>query len=290
MSDRKATTSTASGYHLAEHPWTALAAFILVFIAVQPLLAVLASDVLGLSPTSPPAGAATSIAAHILTLFVVVPFGLRLPKGKRSLRQYLADIRLSLVRPNARLLLLGLFCFAVVAVCQTTGMMIARLQRGLPVNWVSALAGVLDPWRNLPPRSWSLLISLPSLFEEVAFRGVVLRLFLGHQGERRAIVVQAAAFGLMHLFNLGGGHEASFVAGQVVWSFLFGLFYGHLAIRAGSLLPAMIVHYLSNVFVASLTAYMAQAGPGVALSCGALAAPWMGCLRFLSPGLLLAAV
>jgi membrane protease YdiL (CAAX protease family) len=60
----------------------------------------------------------------------------------------------------------------------------------------------------------------------------------------------------MHLLNLAMGREFVWVLGQVVWSFTFGLFYGYVFVRTQSLLPSMIVHYLSNVFIGSLTGYL----------------------------------
>jgi membrane protease YdiL (CAAX protease family) len=60
----------------------------------------------------------------------------------------------------------------------------------------------------------------------------------------------------MHVFNLVSGRELAWVLGQIVWASILGIFYGYLVIRTGSLLPAMIVHYLGNVFVGSLTGYI----------------------------------
>ena len=37
---------------------------------------------------------------------------------------------------------------------------------------------------------------------------------------------------------------------------LVGLFYGYVFVKTRSLLPSMIVHYLGNVFIGSLTGYM----------------------------------
>jgi membrane protease YdiL (CAAX protease family) len=44
--------------------------------------------------------------------------------------------------------------------------------------------------------------------------------------------------------------------GQIVWAFIIGLFYGYAFVKTRSLLPPMIVHYLGNVFIGSLTGYM----------------------------------
>ncbi len=60
----------------------------------------------------------------------------------------------------------------------------------------------------------------------------------------------------MHLLNLASGRELVWVMGQVVWAFILGLFYGYVFVRTRSLLPPMIVHYLGNVFIGSLTGYM----------------------------------
>ena len=44
--------------------------------------------------------------------------------------------------------------------------------------------------------------------------------------------------------------------GQGVWAFIIGLFYGYIFVKTRSLLPPMIVHYLGNVFIGSLTSYV----------------------------------
>jgi hypothetical protein len=52
------------------------------------------------------------------------------------------------------------------------------------------------------------------------------------------------------------GADLVWVMGQFVWAFILGLFYGYLFVRTRSLLPPMLVHYLGNVFISSLTGYM----------------------------------
>jgi len=90
----------------------------------------------------------------------------------------------------------------------------------------------------------------------VVFRGIVLTVFLGKYSERKSIIFSALGFGLIHLLNLANGSELVWVLGQVVWAFTLGLFYGYVFVRTRSLLPPMIVHYLGNVFIGSLTGYM----------------------------------
>jgi membrane protease YdiL (CAAX protease family) len=58
------------------------------------------------------------------------------------------------------------------------------------------------------------------------------------------------------MLNLVNGADFVWVMGQIVWAFIIGLFYGYAFVRTRSLLPVMIVHYLSNVFIGSLTGYL----------------------------------
>jgi membrane protease YdiL (CAAX protease family) len=92
--------------------------------------------------------------------------------------------------------------------------------------------------------------------EEVTFRGVLLFGLLHTFRRREAVVASATAFGLIHLLNLTSGRELVWVLGQVGWMFLIGVFYGYLVLKTDSLLPAIVVHYLGNAFVGSLTEYL----------------------------------
>ncbi|MGD1993842.1 MAG: CPBP family intramembrane metalloprotease [Anaerolineae bacterium] len=170
-------------------------------------------------------------------------------------KQYLDDIGLSRVQPFVRLALLALSCYAILALSQAGASFVYRLFQGLPISG-RFVRQVFDLSGDLPPRSSSLLVSIPSVFEEVAFRGIVLTVFLSAYSERKSIIFSSVGFGLMHLLNLTMGRDLIWVLGQVVWASVIGLFYGYVFVRTGSLLPSMIVHYVGNVFVGSLTGYM----------------------------------
>jgi membrane protease YdiL (CAAX protease family) len=263
-------------FRLHEHPWLSLLA---VMIATS-LSIILASNVvfglIGLSGDMPVGQFTHAMSYHVLTAFILVPFVLRLPKGKRTFRQYLGDTGLSSMRPFIRLVLLALSCYLILAMSQAAASSVYRLFEGQPINGGFARQ-VFDLSRDLPPRSSSLFVSIPSIFEEVAFRGIVLTVFLSKYSERKSIIFSSFGFGLMHLFNLTGGRELVWVMGQVVWGTTIGLFYGYVFVRTRSLLPPMIVHYLSNAFVGSLSGYMQdrasveiQALYGVVFSFGVL--------------------
>ena len=75
---------------------------------------------------------------------------------------------------------------------------------------------------------------LPGLVEETVFRGWILGA-LRPFGERRALLLSAMIFGLMH-GNLT----------QVPFAFLLGLVFGFLYLRTGRLWPGMVIHALNN--------------------------------------------
>jgi membrane protease YdiL (CAAX protease family) len=242
-------------FRLYEHPWLSLLAVIVTTLLVNILTGIVVYVVIGLPYDSPTAQFAAVISYHILTVFIIAPFVLHPPKGKRTFRQYLDDIGLSRMQPFVQLVLLALSCYVILALSQAAASFVYRLFEGQPING-SFVRQVFDLSRDLPPGSPSLLLSIPAIFEEMAFRGIVLTVFLSKYSEHKSIIFSSVGFGLMHLLNLTNGADMVWVMGQVVWAFVMGLFYGYVFIRTRSLLPPMIVHYLGNVFISSLVGYI----------------------------------
>lgn len=75
---------------------------------------------------------------------------------------------------------------------------------------------------------------LPGLIEELVFRGWVLGA-LQPFGERRALLLSALLFGLLH-GNLT----------QLPFALLLGLVFGFITLRTGRLWPCMVIHGLNN--------------------------------------------
>ena len=242
-------------FRLCEHPWLSLLAVMLTSVLSMILTSIVLFRLIGLPEGIPAVQFIQGMSSHLLIVFVLAPFVLRLPKGKRKFRQYLDDIGLTRMQPFVRLVLLALSCYVILALSQVTASFIYRLFERLPINR-SFIWLVFDLSGDLPPGSPSLLISIPSIFEEAAFRGIVLTVFLSKYTERKSIIFSSVGFGLMHLLNLATGGELVWVLGQVVWAFIIGLFYGYVFVRTRSLLPPMIVHYLGNVFISSLVGYI----------------------------------
>lgn len=248
-------TEPRRGFRFAEHPWISLVTFMFLTVLVLGVTGTLLTQAFGMPVDSRVTGFINSLSSHLLVLFVITPFLLKLPRGSGSFAGYLTDIGLTKVEPTGRLLLLALSCYAILALSQGAGSVVYRLAQGSPLTW-GFLRGVFDVSHDLPPESLSIVYSIPSAFEEVGSRGVILTLFLASYSKRRSVIISAAAFAVLHLLNLLSGREAVWVLGQVGWAFLMGLFYGYLFLRTKSLIPPMLVHYLSNAFVGSLAGYM----------------------------------
>ena len=75
---------------------------------------------------------------------------------------------------------------------------------------------------------------MPALFEEFAFRGVVMG-SLRPYSEGLALIVSSAMFALLH---------GNFV--QIPFAFCGGLVFGFVVLKTNSLLPGIIIHFLNN--------------------------------------------
>ncbi len=80
-----------------------------------------------------------------------------------------------------------------------------------------------------------LLAVLPPIFEEIAFRGILMQ-SLRRFGDGFALLISALLFGLFHLNMV-----------QAPYAFLLGLWFGYLVLRTGSLRISMVLHACINL-------------------------------------------
>jgi membrane protease YdiL (CAAX protease family) len=236
----------SESFHWHDHPWlslllvtmiTVLGAFGNIFLVNIGLDMVMAKTV-----------------TLLLGCFIVVPFVLRLPKGSRSLTEYMQDIRIRSGRPLLLLLGLTFSCYLLEAGNQVMGAIVYRFSLGLPITY-EFLQYATDI--SIAINSGSLYWMLPSMYEEILFRGIVLTLFMNRYSTRQSIVISAVGFGLVHLMNLlNPGATMISVLAQVVYCSLIGLFYGYITIKSDSLLPAMLLHWLGNAFIYAFNRYI----------------------------------
>jgi membrane protease YdiL (CAAX protease family) len=259
-------------FEFADHPWISM----IVFLVLTAFLIILFAIIRNLTGLFDPG------TGFLLMIVFVTPFVMRIPRTKHSFsehlddvrqnrkepkiwlailaffaycRDYLDEIRLTQVKPVIPLLLLGLSCWVILAFSQAAGTIVFRLTQGRPLTAAFVLS-TISISGNLPPRSMSLFTSFWVIFEEIVWRGIFLALFLGFYSKRKAVIMAALGFSILHLINLTGDRSIIWVMGQLVWAFILGLWYGYSVIKTDSLIPAMMVHWLGNAFIGALTGYL----------------------------------
>jgi len=183
----------------------------------------------------------------ILLFLLVVPKGLKLPCRDELFSDYIRTIGLTKVKPLGRNLLVGLGSFAIFGI----------------VVWIGAnLLGTFywapeflfrDPNPLIPGIAsfgWFIWIFMirPGLWEEVAFRGVILPLLSRKYKQIISILISGVIFGLIHapniIFVLLSGLDPLLAVFQVIYATLIGFSMGYMFIKTKSLLPSIIYHYL----------------------------------------------
>ena len=169
-------------------------------------------------------------------VFLIVPFVYKLPKKYDTYGDYLEGIRLTNYRPFSRILLYTVSCYCIFVVFQLIGSLIYGRY-------------IFDTSRILPPLSFCLLNINAGLFEEIMFRGIILTVLLAHYSKKKSIWISAVFFGVVHFANLFHDFNYEhliFTTAQVIWGIGMGLLWGYLVIKTNSLIPSIILHYLSN--------------------------------------------
>ena len=247
-------------FSIKRKPWI-FSFLIIIFWAICNVLVVIAlSLILQLKDYTQVPAPWPTLLANILIVFIVAPFVLGLPEKEQSFGDYLSEIRLTKMKPLLGLILLGLSCYLLFAFSQAAGVLVFRLRQGLPIDG-SFIRRSFVVANELPPRSSSWLISIPSIFEEIIWRGVVLAAFLRVYAKPKAILFTAITFGIWHFLDILNGRALIYVFGAVIWAAILGLFFAYITLKTSSLLPAMIVHYLGNLFVSAINAYIQANAP-----------------------------
>ena len=169
-------------------------------------------------------------ALGFLALYLM-PYVIGLPNGRKSLLDYSRDIRLVPVTPLGRNILLGL----LMAALTLSGILLASLLTG---------HFVLD-WGLVPGLRWVKGLTR-GIWEEVFFRGIILVLFMRVFPFRRAVFLAALLFAVIHLNPMTMSIGAIV---DIVSIFFMALLFIYLVLKTGSLLPAIVFHYVHDIFV-----------------------------------------
>ncbi len=84
---------------------------------------------------------------------------------------------------------------------------------------------------------------LPAFFEELMFRGVLLNCCENGMGSIRAILVTGFCFSLFHTSPE-----------QTVYQFIAGCAFAFIAVRSGSVLPSVLMHFINNALIVIFSA------------------------------------
>lgn len=97
--------------------------------------------------------------------------------------------------------------------------------------------------------NWLILLAalVPGVWEELTFRGVVQSILRRHFPPLVAVAISSVAFGLMHFSNYLNWDDSSSVVAGVIAATTLGFAWGYLVLETGSILPAIVLHYLVDV-------------------------------------------
>lgn len=176
--------------------------------------------------------------ALAILLFIIVPFGLHLPNGKESFKDFTHSIRLSQFDPWKRNICLGIAFAAIFWLCTLSFSLLAG-------NYVFNPT-IIFGWPEPNNLGIFLFIDMliPGIWEEVAFRGIILTLLLKKYSEKKAIIIDGLLFGVMHFLNIIGGADVGSTIIQVLYATTLGFAFAYLYIKTESLVPCIIAHYL----------------------------------------------
>ena len=124
---------------------------------------------------------------------------------------------------------------------------------------VFTIAGTLffDSLKEWDSETILFQLTMPGIDEEIAFRGIMLGLLfkvlksniriLGIKLVNPAILITSILFGLVHGFYITDSFEIGFNIFPFFFTMSFGIFWGWMTLRSGSILFALISHNLGNV-------------------------------------------
>ena len=126
-------------------------------------------------------------------------------------------------------------CAIGIALSLMGNYVVDLLNNSLGLFGIENSGGVFETSDNPNILMYFLTVAiLPAFVEEFAFRGVIMGV-LRPYSEGLAIFVSSAAFALMH---------GNFV--QLPFTYCCGLVFAYIDIKANSMLPSIIVHFLNN--------------------------------------------
>ncbi len=172
---------------------------------------------------------------------LLLPIALYYMKGTSS-RNFVYSIRLHPNKMASRNILLGIIVSFSFFIC----VVFTAILLGVYTSNFSLL--VSPDYEN--GLGWFIFIFalIPGIWEEIAFRGIILTFLLSKYSVRKALIFDGLLFALFHIFNyLILGQDLLSVLLQSIAAIFVGVTLAYLTIKTGSILPAIIIHYSIDV-------------------------------------------
>ena len=183
----------------------------------------------------------------ILLFLYIIPKGMKLPRKDDTILDYTKTIGLTRFKPLIRNLILGFGSAAILCLTLYIGAILLGFSYFPPDFLFRAPNPIYGGVASLGWFIWIFMIR-PGLWEEVAFRGVVIPLLSKKYKRLLTILISGVIFGFAHAFNIinallsGGPYFPT--AFQVVYTTLIGFSMAYMYLKTKSLLPSIIYHYL----------------------------------------------
>jgi membrane protease YdiL (CAAX protease family) len=166
-------------------------------------------------------------------VLIVLPINLGFTDWRVRLKEYL--------RLDRKVVLSGIFSFGIFCVLAV----VISLAMGIFTGDISTVFAYpdIDPEPDVVGWGYFLLALIPGIWEELAFRGLIQSKISEIFSTTIAVLLSSLFFALFHFSNLLTQAPSQVVFG-VIMAFCFGIGWGFMTVRARSVVPAMISHYL----------------------------------------------
>ena len=149
---------------------------------------------------------------------------------------------------NSRRKIYGKCNFKLTSMHQLTFMLLLlfTFQLGLNLPFQKVLYSLINVYKTDSLFSWIYILSallLAPIFEEILFRGIILRGLLSTYSPSKSIIISAIIFGIFH-------GQLSMIPGAI----FLGLCFGYVYFKTNSLGSPILLHFAANLFgiIASL--------------------------------------
>ncbi|CAI5743200.1 unnamed protein product [Hyaloperonospora brassicae] len=125
------------------------------------------------------------------------------------------------------------------------------------VSWTNVTTALYRPDGSFAATAIIQKLLLAPMKEELFFRGAVVLVTINRlQSAKWSAVISAALFAAVHLANarhVGAQYSASYVAFQVLWASLVGLFLALELAVSGSVVVCFVLHVINNTFALTMS-------------------------------------